>query len=149
MPIPRSATASLTASCNPSATGTPLLLLKILTAGVGVALFYTAIAMAVSSLTTRRAVAAVAIVLLLLVPSIVVAVAIESSGAPDELALVAPLDVAPEFAWRVFGDPRDTVTDPPPITLVSTGLVVAALAGWIALGAAVCWVSYRRQARRR
>ena len=57
----------------PSATGTPLLLLKILIAGVGVALFYTAIAMAVSSLTTRRAVAAVAIVLLLLVPSIVAA----------------------------------------------------------------------------
>jgi ABC-2 type transport system permease protein len=133
----------------PSATGTPLLLLKILTAGVGVALFYTAVAMAVSSLTTRRAVAAVAIVLLLLVPSIVVAVAIESSGAPNELTLLAPLDVAPEFAWRVFNDPHDTVTDPPPITLVSTGLVVAGLAGWIVLGAGVCLVSYRRQARRR
>ena len=90
----------------PSAAGTPLLLLQILVAGVGVALFYTAVAMAVSSLTTRRAVAAVAIVLLLLVPSIVVGVAIESSGAPDELALLAPLEVAPEFAWRVFGDTR-------------------------------------------
>ena len=133
----------------PSATGTPALLLQILGAGIGVALFYTAIAMAVSSLTTRRAVAAVAIVLLLLVPSIVVGVAIESSGAPDELTLLAPLDVAPEFAWRVFRETRATDTDAPPIADVSTGLVVAGLVGWIVLGAGVCWVSYRRQARRR
>ena len=133
----------------PSATGTPGLLLQILGAGIGVALFYTAIAMAVSSLTTRRAVAAVAIVLLLLVPSIVVGVAIESSGAPAELTLLAPLDVAPEFAWRVFRETRDTNADAPPIADVSTGLVVAGLVGWIVLGAGVCWVSYRRQARRR
>ncbi len=74
--------------------------------GSASALFYTAVAMAVSSLTTRRAVAAVAIVLLLIVPSIVVGVSVDSSGAPDELALLAPGDVAPEFAWRVFGDTR-------------------------------------------
>jgi ABC-2 type transport system permease protein len=133
----------------PSAAGTPLLLLKILVAGVGVALFYTAVAMAVSSLTTRRAVAAVAIVLLLLVPSIVAGVAIESSGAPDQLALLAPLEVAPEFAWRVFGDARSASSDEPPITRVSTGLVVGAVVGWILLGAAVCWLSYRRQSSRR
>jgi ABC-2 type transport system permease protein len=133
----------------PSAAGTPLLLLEILTAGAGAALFYTAVAMAVSSLTTRRAVAAVAIVLLLLVPSIVAGVAIDSSGAPDELALLAPLEIAPEFAWRVFGESRAADSEAPPIASVSTGLVVAALVGWIALGAGVCWVSYRRQSRRR
>jgi ABC-2 type transport system permease protein len=136
-------------SKGPSAAGTPLLLLKILVAGVGVALFYTAIAMAVSSLTTRRAVAAVAIVLLLLVPSIVAGVAIESSGAPDELALLAPLEVGPELAWRVFGDTRSASAEEPPITRVSTGLVVAGVGGWIVLGAAVCWLSYRRQSSRR
>jgi ABC-2 type transport system permease protein len=133
----------------PSAAGTPLLLLQILAAGLGVALFYTAVAMAVSSLTTRRAVAAVAVVLLLLVPSIVVGVAIESSGAPDELALLAPLELAPEFSWRVLDDTRAASADDPPITNVSTGLVVAGVAGWILLGAAVSLVSYRRQSRRR
>jgi len=133
----------------PSATETPLLLLKILTAGVGVALFYTAVAMAVSSLTTRRAVAAVAIVLVLLVPSIVVGVAIDSSGAATWLAVLAPLEVAPELAWRIFGDSRAGSAEAPPIASVSTGVVVAGVLGWIALGAAVCLVSYRRQARRR
>jgi ABC-2 type transport system permease protein len=133
----------------PSATGTPKLLLEILTAGIGVALFYTAVAMAVSSLTTRRAVAAVAIVLILLVPSIAAGVAIDSSGAPAELSLLAPLEVAPEFAWRVFGDTRADAAEEPPIAEVSTGLVVAGLAGWIVLGGAVCLVSYRRQAARR
>ena len=102
------------------------------------ALFYTAVAMAVSSLTTRRAVAAVAIVLRPDRPSIVVGVAVDSSGAPDELALLAPPESAPEFAWRVFGDTRTESSQDPPIARVSTGLVVAGLVGWIVLGAAVC-----------
>ena len=135
-------------NAGPSAMGTPLLLLRILVAGAGVALFYTAVAMAVSSLTTRRAVAAVATVLVLLVPAIAVGVAIDSSGAPDELALVTP-GVATEFAWRVFGDVRKPSDGHPPIGRVSTALVVAGLLGWVALGAGVCWVSYRRQGRRR
>ena len=148
-PVPAAGSEATAPKLEPEATGTPGLLLQILGAGIGVALFYTAIAMAVSSLTTRRAVAAVAIVLLLLVPSIVVGVAIESSGAPAELTLLAPLEVAPEFAWRVFGDTRSNSSEAPPITRVSTGLVVAGLVGWIVLGAGVCLVSYRRQAGRR
>jgi ABC-2 type transport system permease protein len=135
-------------NAGPSALGTPLLLLRILGAGLGVALFYTAVSMAVSSLTTRRAVAAVATVLVLLVPSIATGVAIDSSGAPDELALAGP-GVATEFAWRVFGDTRKASDGHPPISRVSTGLVVAGLLGWVALGAGVCLVSYRRQAKRR
>ena len=135
-------------NAGPSAAGTPLLLLRILVAGIGVALFYTAVAMAVSSLTTRRAVAAVATVLLLLVPSIAVGVAVESSGAPDALELLTP-GVATEFAWRVFGDARSSSDGHPPISRVSTELVVLGLAGWVLLGAAVCWVSYSRQGRRR
>jgi hypothetical protein len=135
-------------NAGPSAAGTPLLLLRILVAGIAVALFYTAVSMGISSLTTRRAVAAVATVLVLLVPTIAVGVAIDSSGAPDELALATP-GVATEFAWRVFGDVRKGSDGDPPISHVSTGLVVAGLLAWVTLGAGVCLVSYRRQARRR
>ena len=121
----------------PSATGTPLLLLQILVAGIGVALFYTAVAMAVSSLTTRRAVAAVAIVLVLLVPSIVVERRRrEQRRTRRARAACSARGVASEFAWRVFGDTRTESSEDPPITRVSTGLVVAGLAGWIVLGGA-------------
>lgn len=135
-------------NAGPSLREAPLLFLRIVVSGVGVALFYTAVAMGVSSLTTRRAVAAVATVLVLLVPSIAVGVAVESSGAPDELTLLTP-GVATEFAWRVFGDVRGPTDGDPAIGHVATALVVAGLAGWIALGAGVCLASYRRQGARR
>jgi len=135
-------------SAGPSLGEAPLLLLRIVVSGVGVALFYTAVAMGVSSLTTRRAVAAVATVLVLLIPPIAVGVSIESGGAPDGLALLTP-GVATEYAFRVFGETRDATGDQPPIADVATGFVVAGLAGWILLGAAVSLVSYRRQGARR
>ena len=93
--------------------------------------------MAASSLTTRRAVAAVAIVLLLIVPSIVVGVSVDSSGAPDQLALLAPGGGAGVRLARIRRC-RVGSESMPPIARVSTGLVVAGLVGWIALGAAVC-----------
>lgn len=135
-------------SAGPSLRDAPLLLGRIVLSGIGVALFYTAIAMGVSSLTTRKAVAAVATVLLLFVPSIGVAAAVESADAPDELALLTPA-VAEEFAWRVFDDVRGPLDADQPIHHVSTELVLAGLAGWILVGAVVCWASYRRQGAKR
>jgi ABC-2 type transport system permease protein len=132
----------------PSLGDTPLLVARIVASGVGVALFYAAVSMGIASLTTRKAVAGVATVLLLLVSSIGVSAAVESGGAPDELALLTPA-VAEEYAWRVFDDVRGPLDVDQPIERVSTELVLAGLAGWILLGAAVCWLSYRRQGARR
>ncbi len=126
----------------------PRLLLEIAIAGVGVALFFTAVSMGVSSLTSRKAVAAVSTVLLLLVPNIVVVNVVENTDAPDELALLTG-SVSGEFAWRVFGETRSLADAEVPIERVSTPLVVAALAGWIVVGAAVCWLAYRRLEKRR
>ncbi len=131
-------------SAGPPLRDAPLLLGRIVLSGIGVALFYTAVAMGVSSLTTRKAVAAVATVLLLFVPSIGVAAAVESADAPDELALLTPA-VTEEFAWRVFDDVRGPLDADQPIHHVSTQLVLAGLVGWILVGVAVCWASYRRQ----
>lgn len=133
----------------PSLAETPLLLGKIAVSGIGVAAVYTALAMGVSSLTSRRAVAAVSTVLLLLVPPIVVGVTTESAGAPDELALLSASGVALDFAARVFDGLRRPLEADEPIERLSSGLVVGALLAWIALGALVCVASYRLQGRRR
>jgi ABC-type transport system involved in multi-copper enzyme maturation permease subunit len=133
--------AFVVAGYGPSAGETPALLLKILTVGVATAALYTAVAMAVASFTTRRAAAAVAIILLLFVPPIVAGSAIESADAPNELDLVSFPFVAGELSYRIFGETSD---DGPPISEVSTGLIAAALAGWVLAGALVCWLRYRR-----
>lgn len=131
----------------PSARDAPRLVLEIVVAGTAIALFFTALAMGVSSLTTRRAAAAVAIALLLIVPNIVVSVVVQDAGAPDELALLQPR-VSDELAWRIFGEEHtaeEVVQDP--LARLSTELVVAGLAGWILVGALVCWYRYRRLER--
>lgn len=131
----------------PSARDVPRLLLEIVVAGTGVALFFTALAMGVSSFATRRAAAAVAIALLLIVPNIVVSVLVQDAGAPDELALLQP-GVSDEFAWRVFGEDhsaQDLAQEP--LARLSTPLVVAALVVWTLAGAFVCWYRYRRLER--
>jgi ABC-2 type transport system permease protein len=125
----------------------PGTLLRIVVTGVGVGLLYTAVAMAISSFTTRRAVAAVAIALVLIIPSTLVDTLVESTDAPDALAVLQPA-VSNEFAWRVFGETHsaDELADVP-LARLSTGLVVAGLVGWIVAGAVVCWFRYRRLER--
>ena len=67
----------------PSVGETPELLLRILASGIVIALLYTALSMAVSSFTTRKAAAAIATVLVLIVPAAIVRPAIDSAGAPE------------------------------------------------------------------
>ena len=125
----------------------PRVLLQIAASGVAVALLYTAVSMAVSSFTTRRAVAAVVTALILIVPGIVVDVVVQDSGAPDALSVLQP-GVGSELAWRVFGEAHsaDELAHVP-IARVSTLPVTVAVAGWIAVGAFVCWFRYRRLER--
>ena len=121
----------------PSAPGTPLLLLQILVAGIGVALFYTAVAMA------------------RLEPDD----AARGRGRGDRPAPARALDrgrrrdreqrrpgrarasrsARGRARVRLAGlrrHPRNGLRRHPPIADVSTGLVVAGLVGWIVLGAA-------------
>ena len=126
----------------------PTLLLEIVVAGIGVALFYTALSMGVASVTTRRAVAAVSIVLLLFIPNIAVSAAVKSAGAPDRLALLTP-NVAIESAWRAFREERPAAEVNEPVERLSTELVVVGLLCWIVAGATVSWASYRIQAAKR
>ena len=133
--------AFLVAGYGPTLGETPGLLLRILASGLATALLYASVSMAVSSFTTRRAAAAVAVVLLLFVPTIVVRSAIESAGAPNALDLLSIPFLASELSYRIFGE---VSTDHAPIQELSTGLVAAGLAVFVALGAVACWLRYRR-----
>jgi ABC-2 type transport system permease protein len=129
------------AGYGPSAGETPKLLLRILAVGISTALLYTALSMAVSSLTTRRAAAAVGVILAIFVPATVVRAAIESAGAPNELDLLSSPFVAAELAFRIFGETPD---DAEPVTELATWLVAGGVGAAIAAGALVCWLRYRR-----
>jgi ABC-2 type transport system permease protein len=129
------------AGLGPSAGETPELLARIFLAGTVTALLYTALSMAVSSFTSRRAAAAVGVILLLLVPAIVVRSAIESADAAKELDLLSSPFVASELAYRIFGERGDAVD---PVATLSTGLVGVGLGAAILIGGLVCWLRYRR-----
>jgi ABC-2 type transport system permease protein len=133
--------AFLLAGFGPSIGEIPKLLLQIAAAGVATALLYASLALAVSSLTARRAAAAVGVVLLLFIPASVVRPAIESADAPAELDLVSSPFVAAELAWRIFGGEPDNAD---PVTELPTWLVVGGLGATVLAGAFVCWLRYRR-----
>jgi ABC-2 type transport system permease protein len=126
----------------PDAGAVPELLLQIVASGIATAALYTALSLAVSSFTTRRAAAAVATVLLLFVPTTVVRSAIDSTGAPDELDLFSFPFVAAELSYRIFGESPDD--DAAPIADLSTGLVAGGLGVAVVAGLLVCWLRYRR-----
>jgi ABC-2 type transport system permease protein len=129
------------AGFGPSAGETPELLARIFAVGIVTALLYTALSMAVSSFTSRRAVAAVGVVLLLFVPASIVQPAIESAGAPKELSLLGSPFAAFELAYRIFGENPEGSD---PITELSTWLLAGGVGAAILGGGLVCWLRYRR-----
>lgn len=130
----------------PSLGELPELLARVAVVGVAAALLYASVSMAVSSMTTRSAVAGVSVVLLLLVLPIASAIATDDGGFPDAAALVALPILPDELARRVLGSSEETDGA---MSRLSTAAVVAAIAAWIAAGAAVCWLRYRRIEARR
>jgi ABC-2 type transport system permease protein len=133
--------AFVVAGYGPSLEETPGLLLRILAVGSVTAVAYASVSLAVASLTTRRAAAAVGVVLLLFVPVIVARGAIESAGAPDALDLLSFPFLPSELSYRIFDEYH---YEGAPIEELSTWVIAVGLAGWTAVGAAVCWLRYRR-----
>jgi ABC-2 type transport system permease protein len=134
-------TAYVLAGLGPSITEAPKTLVRILAAGITTALLYTALSMAVSSFTTRRAAAAVGVVLLIFVPMTVVRAAIEHSGAPNELDLFSSPFVVADLAYRIFGETSESGE---PVAELSTWLVVSGVGAAVLAGGLVCWLRYRR-----
>lgn len=112
--------------------------LRVVVAGVCIGLVYTAVSMAASSVTDRRAFASVAVILLMFGASIAVSVMVESAELSTNLRLLDPLSTPFELAARMFGD--RTVE----FERVGTPLVVGANVAWFAAGAAVVAARYRK-----
>jgi ABC-2 type transport system permease protein len=126
----------------PATSDIPLLLVRILASGATTALLYTALSLAVSSFTTRRAAAAVGTILLLYVPMSIARSAVESADAPAQLDLVSFPFLASELSYRIFGEVSED--DGQPISELATSVVAGGLVGWSALALLVCWLRYRR-----
>lgn len=109
---------------------------RIAAAGIVLAAVYTAVSMAMSSLTDRRALASGATLLLLLGGNAIGAILRFGLGGPDWLILLAIQRMPFELVQRIFGE-RGIFPE------VSTAALVVAHIGYVTIGSAVCWLRYR------
>ncbi len=113
---------------------------RIVLSGLVIASLYTAISLAASSLTDRRAFASVAAIMVLVGGTIAGGALVDGADMTQRLWLVSPVNTALEAAPRFFGDRSAELSD------VSTGLVVLAIVAWTAVGSAVVAWRYRKLA---
>lgn len=110
---------------------------SVLAAGACLSAFYTAISLAVSSLTDRKAIASAGIILLILVSGALVSGMVDESNATQSLVALNLFRLPVELARVVHGEPT---TEPG----MTTAAIWLGWAGWTALGAVVTWWRYRR-----
>ena len=112
---------------------------RIVLAGGLVTLVYTAVSLAVSSVTDRRAIAA-ASTLLLIIGSNIIAIVLGEISNDDRFFLLSLMGMPFAVADAVFGTPvfADEAIG------VSVGWVYGAAAAFIAVGAAIVFLRYRR-----
>jgi ABC-2 type transport system permease protein len=115
-----------------------IVILRILASGLMLSVFYTAISMAVASLTDRRAFAA-AFTLIIVAGTVTVAgTLVYALGATKSLVVINLNRVPFELSQRFFGTHDRDLGD------VSTAIVVLGALGWFAVGCAVTWWRYQR-----
>jgi ABC-2 type transport system permease protein len=121
-----------------------VLLVRIVAAGLAVSLLQTAVSLAVSATTDRKAAATATIVGLLIGSTAVTSALVEGGGLTDWIFL-ANLTVLPfELVFRI----HDDVGNLSP-SQVPTWAMVVAYVGWVSLAAAWIWDRYRRLTVRR
>lgn len=125
-------------------------ILRVVTVGLGLALFHTMVSMAISAVTTRRAAASAAFIVAVMGTGVLVPVLVSEAEVPAELGMANLLTLPIEFAYRVFGqaspigEVRLTGDGMVERVTMSTWSVYAAFLGWILMGALVIWDRYRR-----
>jgi ABC-2 type transport system permease protein len=114
-----------------------LVLFRIAVSGLAVSAALTAVSMAASSLTDRRAFAAIAIVLVVLVSPALAAALVEGADLSPYWRLLDLYSMPFELVYRIFGQPGN-------FPEVSTLSVVAVNLAWTIGGLAIVWWQYSR-----
>lgn len=115
---------------------------RIFAAGIGIAAFHTVISLAISSITSRRAVASSSFVVLLLGSGVLVAVLTEDGQMSERWGMLNVLTLPSEFAYRVFGQVSEVT--PSTVPVMPAWSVYVAFFGWILAGLLVIADRYRR-----
>ncbi len=114
-------------------------LTRILVGGAVVAVFFTAVSMAASSLADKRLYASVGLVLLLVALPITAAVLTEEANVTANIHLLNPFLLPLELVHRVYGE----IGEQPDI---ETASLVAAWAAWVVVGFGFTFWRYRKLA---
>ncbi|MFV1991806.1 MAG: hypothetical protein ACC652_13830, partial [Acidimicrobiales bacterium] len=114
-------------------------LVRIVVGGVVVALFFTAISMAASSMAEKRLYASVGLVLALVGVPITAGILTEQADVSRNLHLLNLFTLPLELVFRVYGDPGD-------LPEVSTVSLAAAWLAWIVVGFGFTFWRYQRLA---
>lgn len=119
---------------------------RIIAAGVLVSAVFSAISLAISSVTSRKGVAAASVLVVVFGSFAVVSVLIAQGGYPSSLGVFNLFTLPFEGVYRVFAEPSNLLPPSPDGWLgeMSTPLVYGANAAWVTLCAAVVLLRYRR-----
>ncbi len=112
---------------------------RILLAGLIVSTLHAALSLAISSMTSRRAVASAAIVIVLVASAAAVDVLIGAGGSPN-LSGLHLFRLPFQLVYRIYGDDFAPGQD---FDEVSTGVLTLAYAGWTSVFASITWWRYR------
>ena len=111
---------------------------RLVIAGVGMCVVYSAVSLGVSSLTDRRAFSTIAVIMVMLGAFIATALLVEQAEMNANVLLLDPLRLALEISPRLFGD-RSTDYEG-----VSTWAVALGNLGWTLVGVGTVASRYRK-----
>ena len=114
-----------------------LVFVRMLASGVALSALYTAVSLASSSLTDRRAVASAGVILLLLASSAVTGALVEGADSDGRLYLLNLGFLPMELVQRIYGEDGSRPS-------LATASVVAATFMWIVLSSLIVWWRYRK-----